>query len=180
MKKSVIAAFAAAVILVTTVGVQARVYDYTFTSPSEQMSGELTVDLSNNEVTGITGILSGAVADVINGVVDNSSFPSIVGSPDGLFIYNDLFYPGASPVLDVYGVLFTTAGNPSGYWNLWGNSPGSYSLYESSNGGYAFAVDGNLTVTAPEPSTWAMKMLGFASLGFAGARASRKSAALAA
>ena len=33
---------------------------------------------------------------------------------------------------------------------------------------------------APEPSTWAMMLLGFAGLGFAGYRASRKSAALAA
>ena len=32
----------------------------------------------------------------------------------------------------------------------------------------------------PEPSTWAMMLLGFAGLGFAGYRASRKSAALAA
>ena len=86
------------------------------------MSGELTVDPSNNEVTDIAGILSGAVADAINGVVGNPSFPNIVGSPDGLFIYNDLFYPGANPVLDVYGILFTTAGNPSGSWNLRGNS----------------------------------------------------------
>ena len=33
---------------------------------------------------------------------------------------------------------------------------------------------------APEPSTWAMMALGFAGLGFASFRASRKSAALAA
>ena len=32
----------------------------------------------------------------------------------------------------------------------------------------------------PEPSTWAMMLLGFAGLGFAGYRASRKTAALAA
>jgi hypothetical protein len=32
----------------------------------------------------------------------------------------------------------------------------------------------------PEASTWSMMMLGFAGLGFAGSRASRKSAAIAA
>ena len=32
----------------------------------------------------------------------------------------------------------------------------------------------------PEPSTWAMMLLGFAGLGFAGYRASRKNGALAA
>ena len=33
---------------------------------------------------------------------------------------------------------------------------------------------------APEPSTWAMMLLGFAGIGFAGYRASRKGAAAAA
>ena len=33
--------------------------------------------------------------------------------------------------------------------------------------------------TVPEPSTWAMMLLGFAGLGFAGYRASRKSEAVA-
>ena len=38
------------------------------------------------------------------------------------------------------------------------------------------AVDsGAFTVTAPEPSTWAMMLLGFGGLGFAGYRSSRKS-----
>jgi hypothetical protein len=38
-----------------------------------------------------------------------------------------------------------------------------------------------ITITSvPEPSTWAMLTIGFAGLGFAGYRASRKSAALAA
>jgi hypothetical protein len=36
------------------------------------------------------------------------------------------------------------------------------------------------TVVVPEPSTWAMMLLGFVGLGFAGYRASRKSAAVAA
>jgi PEP-CTERM motif len=39
-----------------------------------------------------------------------------------------------------------------------------------------------LTVTAavPEPSTWAMMLIGFAGLGYSSRRASRKSAAVAA
>jgi hypothetical protein len=36
------------------------------------------------------------------------------------------------------------------------------------------------TPAVPEPSTWAMMLIGFAGLGYAGCRASRKSAALAA
>ena len=37
---------------------------------------------------------------------------------------------------------------------------------------------GNLASTVPEPPTWAMMLLGFAGLGFAGYRASRARAAL--
>jgi hypothetical protein len=47
----------------------------------------------------------------------------------------------------------------------------------------AFLSNGSgvpFTVSIPEPSTWAMMLLGFAGLGFAGWRAQRKTAALAA
>ncbi len=49
---------------------------------------------------------------------------------------------------------FSGDGASVGYWNL--------TLYNST--------------AIPEPATWAMLMLGFASLGFAGYRASRNSA----
>jgi PEP-CTERM motif len=44
----------------------------------------------------------------------------------------------------------------------------------SGGGGLQLAVDGNVTATAPEPSTWAMVLLGFAGLGFASYRRRRK------
>jgi hypothetical protein len=49
--------------------------------------------------------------------------------------------------------------------------------------GYRLEFDpgvGNLASTVPEPSTWAMMLLGFVGLGFVSYRASRKSVALAA
>jgi hypothetical protein len=70
-------------------------------------------------------------------------------------------------MFDVYGLLFTTAQNPGGYWNLWSTSPGSYSLYESA-GSYNYPVQGIGAATlapAPEASTWVMLALGFAALG---------------
>ena len=48
------------------------------------------------------------------------------------------------------------------------------------NGGDPITVPVALTVGAPEPSTWTMMALGFAGLGFAGYRASRKTASVAA
>ena len=76
---------------------------------------------------------------------------------------------------DYSGLLFTTAGNPAGYWNLWASSPGAYSLYESA-GSYNYPIQeiGTLSVAgAPEPSTWAMLALGFAALSFVARRRQR-------
>ena len=41
-------------------------------------------------------------------------------------------------------------------------------------------VGGGVTASTPEPSTWAMMVLGFAGLGFAGYRKARKTVAIAA
>jgi hypothetical protein len=141
------------------------------------MAGQLTVDASNNEVTNITGTLSGIVNDTINGFIANSSFPNSVSVPDGAFVYDDVFYPGQASLLDQYGVVFTTAGNPGGYWNLWSGGGGNYSLYQSNAlGDYPITIDGgslNLTA-APEPSTWVMMLIGLAGVGSAAYRRSRK------
>jgi hypothetical protein len=56
-------------------------------------------------------------------------------------------------------------------------APGSFILGDLNGIG---AGRGTLTFTAvPEPSTWAMMLLGFAGLAFAGYRASRRTTALA-
>ena len=79
-------------------------------------------------------------------------------------------------IFDIDGVLFTTAENPGGDWNLWENSPGNYSLWESADSyNYPIEESGTLSVAAvPELSTWAMMGLGFAGLGVAGRGRARR------
>ena len=120
----------ASVLLVTGSVAHATVYNFTFTSSSESIVGQLTVDGSDNQVTNLTGTLSGAVNDTINGFISNSSFPSPISLPDGAFFYDNVFYPGQDSLVDQFGLVFTTAGNSGGYWNLWSGAPGDYSLYE--------------------------------------------------
>jgi hypothetical protein len=81
----------------------------------------LTVD-TPDEVTNITGTLSGVVNDTINGFIANPSFSNPVSLPGDAFIYDNVFYPGQASLVDQFGVVFTTAGNPGGYWNLWSDA----------------------------------------------------------
>jgi hypothetical protein len=178
-KRNLVAMIASmtAVILTTWSTANATVYNFTFNSPSESIIGQLTVDMSDNEVTNITGTLSGIVNDAINGFIASPSFPNPVSLPGAAFIYDNVFYPGQDSLVDQFGVVFTTAGNPGGYWNLWSDAPGDYSLDESNlAGGYPIIISGgNLDPTAvPEPSTWVMMLVGLAGLGSAAYRRSRK------
>jgi len=167
----------AIVILATWSGANAKVYNFTFSSGSESINGQLTVDMSDNEVTNMTGTLSGAVNDTINGFIANPSFPNTVSTPGGAFTYDDAFYPGRDSLVDAFGIVFTTAGNPGGYWNLWSGAPGNYSLYESSlGGGYPVGISGGSLdpIAVPEPSTWVIMLIGLAGLGSAACRRGRK------
>jgi len=76
---------------------------------------------------------------------------------------------GPEPGYVIYSLLFNASPD------------GENSFYEAlSPGGLGFGNYLALSPVVPEPSTWAMMLLGFAGLGFAGYRASRKRAKVAA
>jgi hypothetical protein len=174
MRKTLVTTIAAlsTAMLLTVTAANAAVYNFTFQSNDAELTatGDFTVDAAD-EVTGISGAVSGLTNQTISGVAANPDFPSASYSPDGSFIFDNVYSP-TGMAFDYYGLLFTTAGNPGGYWNLWASSPGTYSLWEST-GGYNYPIQeiGSVSVAAaPEPSTWAMLAVGFASLGFFGRR----------
>jgi hypothetical protein len=169
-----ITALATATLLTVTAS-NAATYKFTFQSSDAELTatGQFTVNAAD-EVTSVSGAISGLTNQVISGVTAKPSFPSASYSPDGSFIFDNLYSP-TGMAFDNSGLLFTTAGNAGGYWNLWANSPGAYSLYESA-GSYNYPIQeiGTLSVAgAPEPSTWAMLALGFAALSFVGRRRQR-------
>jgi hypothetical protein len=180
MHKSLITAISslATIALLSITTVHAATYNFTFQSSGAELTatGQFTVD-ATDQVTGVSGVITGLVDQTINAVTANPGFPSPSYSPDGLFIYDNVYHPTGMP-FDVDGLLFVTAQNPSGCWNLWGNSPGNYSLYESTGGNYPIQENGSLSVTpVPELSTWTMIATGFAGLGLVGRR--RRTARLA-
>jgi hypothetical protein len=166
--KSLITMIAAMLFGVSTAS--ATGYRFSFDSSDAELTaaGQITVDTAG-EVTGVSGVISGLTNQTISGVAANPGFPNPSYSPDGSFIYNNLYYP-TGMTFDINGLLFVTAENPGGYWNLWGNSAGNYSLWESV-GSYNYPIEesGSLSLTAtPEPSTWALMLFGFAGLGYVG------------
>jgi hypothetical protein len=173
MHKNMVTMIAAMLFTVSTAN--AAVYKFSFESFDAELTaaGRITVDAAG-EVTGASGLISGLTDQTIGAVAANPGFPGSAYSPDGSFIYNNQFHLSGMP-FDLYGLLFVTAQNPGGFWNLWGNSPGNYSLWESAGAfNYPIQQSGTLTVAAaPELSTWAMLTVGFAGLGLAGARRRR-------
>jgi len=166
-KVSRLAVLTGAALVFVAAGAKAEVYTFDFTSFDSQLTAVGTFTVTGNEVTAMTGSLGGLVTQTIGGLVANLGFPNASYSPDGRFIYDNVFLPG-DPHFNSNGVLFTTTQNPGGYWNLWGNSAGNYSLFESFSGGYPIQETGNVAIAAvPEVSTWAMTILGFAGLAFA-------------
>jgi hypothetical protein len=83
--------------------------------------------------------------------------------------------------LDAYGVLLSYNGIEG---EIWGNGPfgppATYTFATQNstsgvNGGYLYSNDlESFAISTPEPSTWAMMLVGFAGLGFSGYRSSRK------
>jgi len=174
MRKSLVTMIAAMLFGVSTAN--ATVYKFTFESFDAELTatGQMTVNTAG-EVTGVSGVISGLANQTISAVAANPGFPGSAYSPDGSFVYDNL-YNASGMTFDVNGLLFVTAQNPGGYWNLWGNSPGNYSLWESA-GAYNYPIEesGSLTVAAaPELSTWAMLALGLASLGLVGRHRQRE------
>ena len=136
------------------------------------------------------------------------SFGWYPGIPATTISYDNLFYLNGSPLtcsypppgnyggyFDNYGVMFMLSNGDvvDLYSNGWIAGPGNPTPpstdYYGVVVGYTDPINGftadytsadGLMFTAPEPSTWAMMIFGFAGLGFVGYRASRKAALVAA
>jgi hypothetical protein len=150
-------------------GASAEVFDFSFSGGGLSGSGILYA-------TGTPGdyVLYGASGTASDVNYDSGTPSAITGVSGFGGADNLLFYPN-SPYVDYDGIGLDTAD---------GNG---YNLYYY--GGYVVGTAGETQsyvsfsvtpVPVPEPSTWAMMILGFAGLGFAGYRRSRKAAAVAA
>lgn len=127
---------------------------------------------------------------------DFSKFAVASGFPpvnNGFLTYDNLFWPGGAPptasdfagaggFLDIYGLMFSIGAGR--VVDLFDNGVDAFTGIDYGGFGVGVAtsdvaldyVANGVTASTPEPSTWAMMILGFAGLAFAGGRASRKTA----
>jgi hypothetical protein len=168
------ALFAGCVAMAAPASAATETFDWTLSGPASSLggfgtngsgSGTFTVTLGANGdlITGVTGTLGGNAVSL--------AALGTSGSDDLLFPVGTQFTGGTSVVdLDTSGIVLVTsagsfdifgAGSPFSIGTVSGND-----IFEE-GGNVGFGV-GTMSVTAavPEPSTWAMMILGFVGLGF--------------
>jgi len=182
ISKFVAAAAIAAVL--APLSCEATTIAFNFDTATFDLKGQAVLSDSVNAVGGydvesISGLVTGPSGGTITGLITNPTQPDYYDN--GSWIYDNVVYPSA-PSVDYWGLLFSAGGydyniftsssmgylstnNPGGVFN-----PGEVVLSGSLLSGSIAAV--------PEASTWAMMLVGFAALGFAGYRSSRSSVAL--
>src|SRR5579859_8058017 len=157
--------------------------DFTATNGAAPAEATLTVQtldtlnaVGGYDVTGVTGDVDG---DAVTGLIANPGQPYAAYSADGMFIFDNVVFANAAPLLSNPGLFFSGASGNE--YNLFSDSPTVYELYQAKPGvaylehsvGVLSAETappagglGNLAQGAiPEPAAWAMMILGFGGVG---------------
>ena len=163
--------FAACALLgaTATVPASAAVYDFTYTG---SLSGDLIITTADTldavggfDITGVSGTFGG---DAITGLFNNPNQPN--PSANSHFTWDNVLFPSGVRAFDRYGIAFTTTTDTYNVFDAIADASGGtadtpYGLIVASTGVETFG-NGALIAAVPEPSTWAMMILGFFGLGF--------------
>jgi hypothetical protein len=126
-------------------------YDFNFSIGGQTGFGSLnTLDQNNGSFLATAGSLT------VTGAAEVGTYPLFAGgpaqatSPSGAFLYDDLLFPTADPLIDNNGPLFI---NSSGFEvNIWSNGPDSYEFDSHDGSGYHTAVTGTPFNLNEDPS----------------------------
>ena len=191
MKKAVKWAFVAALGL-GPVGANAGTYDFDFSTADSLFSATGAITTANSldaiggyDVLSISGTIFGpgfGPTGAVIALAPNPSQPYPTNNP--IYQYDNVYFPGGPAPFDANGILFTAGGYD---YNLYSDGPMAYLSTDNPAGAYfpgasiAFSDPVQDSVmSAPEPSTWALILLGFVGLGLAARRKTRgREAALA-
>jgi len=175
MRKSLIIIIAAMLFAASTAN--AMVYRFSFETADDlfTVSGAVTAanaldSAGGYDVLALTGTVSGSGGGSISLVV-NPAQPAAFNN--GSWIYDNVLFPHAAPFVDNSGLLFSAGGSAFNWYSVGSET---YLSSNASAGAYdPGELVGSVSLNTPEPSTWAMMLLGFVGLGFAGLRARKTS-----
>jgi len=150
----------------TTLAFRSETQNAQFTATGALTISDALDSAGGYDVTGIGGTVGGPNGGAIAGLVTNPGAPS--ADDDGSRVYDNVVFP-SGPWVDASGLLFAAGGHD---YNLY-SKRWIYSLSSFNPAGND--ILGRLSVmNIPEPATWLMMGLGFAALGAAGGRSSRR------
>jgi PEP-CTERM motif len=189
----------ACLLALATVSANATTFDWSLTGdPNFGITGSGTLTAS---ASGLVDSISGSVSDTCTGTPCVPQYHNIIAllTPDqayGGFTHiggDNLIFPTPAPAfLDSQGLVFSIDGpnaqpcafTAGCYVNIFYAPNGSvgapqYQLYMSNRGanGVDFVLTAEIATSVPEPSTWAMMLLGFAGIGFMAYRRRNQSTA---
>jgi hypothetical protein len=170
-------------------------FDISGTDPlSNSFAGHVTLNVSGGFATSGTGTITssgfGGIEQpltLITEATPHSNYGGTIGfrSNGGTDFWG---FDNAVPITSSNGFLFALSSTPvwgeDALFAFYGDGSGGYqaAFFGTAGGGNLYEYDfaANVTVGAvPEPSTWAMMILGFAGVGFMAYRRSRKDRGLA-
>jgi hypothetical protein len=175
--------------IVTLAPADASVVTYDFSAPG-YWSGAISLDVTAGVATSGTGTLNVPGYAPQELVLITPSAPGYE-NPAGYRANDgtDWFGIDQNVPIDGDGLLFDVGANApkSGdypIFPLYASGPGTYQsgLFGHIDGGpefWEYNINTSVSDPVPEPGTWTMLLLGFAGLGFAGYRSSRKASAAA-
>jgi hypothetical protein len=157
----------AALAIAATIGVaqaMAATYDFQFVGGGVDLAGALTTSSTGNPelVTSLTATLNGIMVAIapVNTIVfnpsnDNLLYPSMTGVG---------YYSGSAGLLDGGGLGFYSDGQ---LYNLYYDTAvdESYELDNFTTSNVTLVGNAPFTISAPEPTTWALMLVGVGMLG---------------
>jgi hypothetical protein len=158
-------------LLLASASAQATTYNFSFADATDDSaSGQITTTGAgpNYSVSSITGLFDG---ETITGL-------------DATYAGADNTFYSAGPYLSEAGLSFDLSGGPISQVNVFYNNPGYFLDLHPPDGAGSGPAAGPLTVgsfsvaAVPEPSTWAMMILGFFGVGFMAYRRKQNGPAL--